>query len=412
MSVPPADILILSNGPGEIATWVRPVMECLRQRLGDRARLSLVLAPCRNATGTEAQMARQLLPLDRVQGPQHFWPFLLWGRTAEGWDWRDRGVVLFLGGDQFFPLPIGKRLGYPTVVYGEWETRWLRWHDRFGVPRPEVAARAPRHHRAKIAVVGDLMADVSAGAGPPAPPSQPLVGLLPGSKPAKLAQGLPLMLASAEAIQAQCPQARFALPVAPTLDPAALARFGDPARNPLVSRVGGTSATLERAGDELILTTARGTTVALWTHFPAHPQLAHCTFCLTTVGANTAELGALGVPAIVLLPTQQLDAMRAWDGVPGLLANLPGVGAPLAKLINAWVLRQKRAFAWPNIWTGETVMPELVGQLTPERVAALALAWLQQSEELAQRRQRLQQACGQPGAAERLADLAIAAIAR
>jgi lipid-A-disaccharide synthase len=37
--------------------------------------------------------------------------------------------------------------------------------------------------------------------------------------------------------------------------------------------------------------------------------------CLTTVGANTAELGSLAVPMIVLLPTQQLDAMRAWDGL-------------------------------------------------------------------------------------------------
>ncbi|MGL5132702.1 MAG: lipid-A-disaccharide synthase, partial [Planktothrix sp.] len=27
------DILILSNGPGEITTWVRPVVQALRQQL-------------------------------------------------------------------------------------------------------------------------------------------------------------------------------------------------------------------------------------------------------------------------------------------------------------------------------------------------------------------------------------------
>jgi len=30
------DIVILSNGPGELATWVRPVVRALRQQLGDR----------------------------------------------------------------------------------------------------------------------------------------------------------------------------------------------------------------------------------------------------------------------------------------------------------------------------------------------------------------------------------------
>jgi lipid-A-disaccharide synthase len=58
------------------------------------------------------------------------------------------------------------------------------------------------------------------------------------------------------------------------------------------------------------------------------------------VGANTAELGALAVPMIVLLPTQQLDAMRSWDGLPGLLANLPVLGSSFAKAINWIIMKQ------------------------------------------------------------------------
>ena len=30
----PVDILILSNGPGEVTTWVRPVVKALREQLG------------------------------------------------------------------------------------------------------------------------------------------------------------------------------------------------------------------------------------------------------------------------------------------------------------------------------------------------------------------------------------------
>lgn len=58
--------------------------------------------------------------------------------------------------------------------------------------------------------------------------------------------------------------------------------------------------------------TDNGLNVELWQENPAYELLSQCSICLTTVGANTAELGALGVPMIVLLPTQQLDAMRSW----------------------------------------------------------------------------------------------------
>ncbi|MBE9130266.1 lipid-A-disaccharide synthase, partial [Coleofasciculus sp. LEGE 07081] len=125
--MPAADILILSNGPGEVTTWVRPVVKALRQHLGDDSsivRIAVILSPCPNATGTEVQIAQSYPEVDRVQGAEHFFPFLLWGKTAENWDWRDKGVVVFLGGDQFFPVVIGKRLGYRTVVYAEWDARW------------------------------------------------------------------------------------------------------------------------------------------------------------------------------------------------------------------------------------------------------------------------------------------------
>jgi lipid A disaccharide synthetase len=56
---------------------------------------------------------------------------------------------------------------------------------------------------------------------------------------------------------------------------------------------------------------------------PAHGVLSQCRLALTTVGANTAELGALGLPMIVLVPTQHLQVMQAWDGGLGILARLP-----------------------------------------------------------------------------------------
>jgi hypothetical protein len=407
----PVDIVILANGPGEVATWVRPTVRSLRRQLGDdraSVRISLILSPCPHATGKEAAIARSYPQIDRVQDPQNFWPFLLSGKTAESWEWRSRGVVLFLGGDQFFTLVVAKRLGYRSIIYAEWEARWVPWVDRFALMKPEIGRRVRAKYRPKLTTIGDLIAEVAADVRESPNVSEnntvELIGLLPGSKPAKLAQGVPLCLAIAEILARERPQTHFVIPVAPSLDLDTIARFADPARNPLLSRFGTRGAQLERSPEgEPQFLTETGVRIRLHTASPAYDLLVSCRLCLTTVGANTAELGALGVPMLVLLPTQQLDAMRAWDGLPGLLANLPLVGTGLAKIINGWVLRQGRLFAWPNIWANREIVPELVGVLEPSAVAREAIALLEDPERLEQMRDRLKALRGKAGAADALA---------
>jgi len=411
------DILILSNGPGELATWVRPAVQALRQQLGNagtQARISVVLSPCPHATGKEAQIARSYPEVDRVQGPEHFFPFLLSGKTAENWDWYETGVVLFLGGDQFFTVVIGKRLKYRTVIYAEWDARWYRWIDKFAAMKPEVFAKIPQKYANKFTVVGDLIAEVARSQDEPgnAYPEEEsrtkieLIGLLPGSKAAKLALGVPLCLSIAQSIHRLRPQTRFVIPVAPTLDVQTLAGFADAKQNPCLHLFENASAELHLT-ERPFLQTANKLQVELWTETPAYDLLSKCSLCLTTVGANTAELGSLAVPMIVLIPTQQLDAMKAWDGLPGLLANLPLVGSVFATAINwlIWQLGKGKLYAWPNIWAREEIVPELIGKLEPDAVALLAIDYLSHPDKLAQMGDRLRAVRGASGAAKKIAEL-------
>ncbi|MBD1885903.1 lipid-A-disaccharide synthase [Microcoleus vaginatus] len=409
------DILILSNGPGELATWVRPAVQALREQLanaGTQARISVVLSPCPHATGKEAEIAGSYPEVDRVQAPEHFFPFLLSGKTAENWDWHETGVVLFLGGDQFFTVVIGKRLKYRTVIYAEWDARWYRWIDKFAAMKPEVFAKIPQKYAKKFTVVGDLIAEVGDGksgrAGTGAPPLRKieLIGLLPGSKAAKLALGVPLCLSIAQSIHRLRPETRFVIPVAPTLDVQTLSRFADPKQNPCLHLFENASAELHLT-EPPFLQTANGLKIELWTQTPAYDLLSECSLCLTTVGANTAELGSLAVPMIVLIPTQQLDAMKAWDGLPGLLANLPLVGSAFATAINwlIWQLGKGKLYAWPNIWAQEEIVPELIGKLEPEAVAQLAIDYLSHPDKLGQMGDRLRAVRGESGAAKKIAEL-------
>ena len=406
----PTDIVILSNGPGEIATWVRPVVKSLGQMFEDcsQIRISVLLSPCPHSTGREATIAASYSEVERVLPAQNFFDFLLWGKTPDNWSWYERGIVVFLGGDQFYTVAISQRLGYSSLIYAEWEARWYRWVDRFAAMNQRAIERIPSTYQHKFSLVGDLMADVRLEVKQkqlPSPSTHPLIGLLVGSKPAKLAQGVPLCLAIAEKLQQQYSQARFVIPVAPTIETTTLGNYAARQHNPLIAILGNVTGELVSvAGVEHIIT-AGGTEIELVTEFPAYQTLAECQICLTTVGANTAELTALQVPMIVLLPTQQLDAMRSWDGLPGLLANLPLVGTLFAKAINWSILRQGRLFAWPNIWAGREIVPELVGTLEAEKVARLVLDYLTHPQKLQTMRDCLSEVRGETGAAQQIADI-------
>jgi hypothetical protein len=409
----PIDILLLSNGPGELATWVRPVVKALRERLGedrDQVRLSLVLSPCPNGTGQETTIAMRYSEIDRIQSVEHFWPFLLWGKTADGWDWHKRGVVIFLGGDQFFTVVIAKRLRYQSVVYAEWDVRWPQWVDRFGIRKAEALAKIPSRLRYKGQVVGDLMVEVGDATYQASELEE--VAVLPGSKAGKLMMGVPFMLGIADYVHRHRPQTRCFIPMAPTLTLGALNRYSQAEHNAMVTVMDGPKTNLVRGGptEPSFFELPSGAQVEVDRTFPAYDRLSQCRVAITTVGANTAELGALGVPMVMVLPTQQMDAMRAWNGVPGLLANLPGVGSVFAKLINAWFLPRLGMLAWPNVWAGKIIVPEFVGRLTAAQIGQEIVTLLEQPERLEAMRVAMRAIRGEMGAAAKLVDLVTAVL--
>jgi lipid A disaccharide synthetase len=103
--------------------------------------------------------------------------------------------------------------------------------------------------------------------------------------------------------------------------------------------------------------------------------------------------------------THKPDAMRAWDGLPGILARLPGVGSSFARVINWLILRQGRLFAWPNIWAQKEIVPELVGKFQPQEIAQLILDYLEHPEKLKEMQAQLRHVRGKPGASHKLIQL-------
>lgn len=407
------DILILSNGPGELTTWVYPFLKALEISQRSQAdlnslpktRISIALSPCQNASGREAQLAASFPNVNRVLSEEQFFDFLLWGRTPN-WQWAKQGIVVFLGGDQFFAVAIAKRLGYKTLIYAEWEARWYRWADLFAVRNQAIADKIPTKFRHKATAIGDLMVDRLGKDFQNEVLANPnRICLMMGSKGVKLQIAVPLMLAVADILKQKRPELEFVTPLAPTTTPEILAQYAQSSFPTPDSE----SSTAVLADGNLL--TGRGTVVKIYHEFPAYDLLRSSQICLTTVGANTAELASLHQPMMILLPTNFMDLKVAWDGLLGLLATTPLLDKVFSKLINYMLISQiqkkGQLLSWPNIWAGEAIVPELLGVLTPTQVADKILFYLDHPDELARMRDRLKQVSGQSGAATKLAEMVI-----
>lgn len=413
------DVVILSNGPGEVATWVKPVVRSLHQK-APSYRISVILSPCPHASGKEPVILSHYPEVDRIQSAPNFFRFLLTGKTADDWDWSPKGIVVFLGGDQLYTVMVAKRLGYRTLTYAEWDARWTGMVDRFGAMQAKILDKVPKARQHKFTVVGDLMGDVQAIANRTEITNAigcdldtSIIGFLPGSKPIKLEMGVPMLLAIAQILHHQRRSNQpleYVIGVAPNLTLADLMNYADPAYNDAMILLKAPSITLHEPEQGLpYWQIPDGPKIYLWQRFPALDLFSQCQLCFTTVGANTAQLAALATPMIVLLPTQKLDAMKIAEGWPRLVSQMPGLRAIARKIISPLLLKglQKshKHFSWPNITAKSEVVPELFGTVTPQQAADVALGYLNHPEKIDQVRQALRNLRGPAGAADKMADL-------
>ena len=158
-------VVIISNGPGELTTWVNPVVDELNKinkSLCDEDKqdftLRLVLVPCPNATGKEFLVANSWNKFELITKSKSFWKLLIKPHSFA--DWPKKGIVIFLGGDQFWSILLAKRLGYLNITYAEWVSRWPKWTNAIAAMNVKVKESIPKRYKYKCKVIGDLMADI------------------------------------------------------------------------------------------------------------------------------------------------------------------------------------------------------------------------------------------------------------
>ncbi|MDA9693626.1 glycosyl transferase [Prochlorococcus sp. AH-736-P13] len=411
-------VVIVSNGPGELTTWVNPVVDELikitKSVCDDDAldfTLRLVLVPCPNATGKEFLVANSWNKFELIIKSKSFWKLLIKPHSFA--DWPKKGVVIFLGGDQFWSILLAKRLGYLNITYAEWVARWPQWSTEIAAMNAKVKELIPKRYQYKCKVIGDLMADIKLNSEISLSNKEKHnIALLPGSKKAKLSVGIPFFLEVVDHIAEENQNINFIIPIAPTTDKSEYLFFQSN-KNPIAKHYSSKIKTIKHCKNarfDYVIETSKNTKIYLIKKHPCYEILKECDLAITTVGANTAELATITLPMLVVLPTQHLNMMNAWDGIFGVIGKISFINRFLAFIIKKFYFKKKKFFAWPNIKAKRVIVPERIGNISPRKIAREVLFLIKNRDQLKSIRDNLQKERGDKGAAEKLASIIVNSI--
>ncbi len=404
-------VLIITNGPGELSTWVKPVVDSLNKlnyssKKDDKLNfsLNLILVPCPNATGREYKVAKSWAKFKTVTKANTFWKLLI--NPYQYANWPKKGIVLFLGGDQFWSVLLAMRLGYINITYAEWISRWPRWNNIIAAMNIKVKKRIPQKYRYKCKVIGDLMADITNNKEISLNlKEKEFIALLPGSKKAKLSVGVPYFLEMADHIHNKNKNINFIIPIAPTTSTNEYLFFQSN-KNPIAKNYSSKIKKIKPIKNSIfdyVIETSNNTKIFLIKKHPCYEVLKKCDLAITTVGANTAELGALTLPMIVVLPTQHLNVMNSWDGIFGIIGKISCINKLFTFVVKNLYLKRKKFFAWPNIKAKKLIIPERIGNISPKEIANEALFLMKNKKYLKEQKAYLSKERGETGAVEKLA---------
>lgn len=383
------DIVLVSNGPGELYTWVRPVLAELRRRAPER-RVTVSLIPCQFASGHETRIA-ETFGADRVTSPNDFLGLMAGRRGAFG---QTAGAVLGLGGSAPLTLQLAQWLKAPAYRY----SFVPYWHPKLAAlfvdsPRTAQRARLLGAHGGRLEVVGNLVADAVELAEPVEERGTPHILMLGGSRDAFAVHIIPFLFALTDALHAHYPDARFVWPVSRLLSPEAVEQGIAGVHRDTLGGIAG-----RREGDAVF--TPGGARLELVPESERYAHMRAADLAVTIPGTNTLELGIAGVPSVVLLPLNKPEVIPL-EGPGHWLSLLPVVG-PALKRRAVLLAAPHLPVSLPNNLSGEKLMLELKGTLTLSGVLRETLALLENDKDLERRRARLLTTMPRPGAAERL----------
>ena len=350
-------VLILTNGPGELWCWVRPVVPLLKEA---GCHVTVRMLPCQYATGQEQRVALDLGADCVVPAGSSLGTFRdLWNEPCD--------LVLQMGGDLLYGFSAARKRT-PLICYSYGRKSLMSHAERFITAWPQMVPEATD-------IVGDLVADamqMDKGPSPWEKKGAYRLALFPGSRRQIRDASLGFLKEFREFLD----EKRLSVETLTVLSP-----FAEEDELDIWSRAGLNPV---KTGAGVVLKEA---------------DLA-----VTQPGTNTLELLHAGVPAIVAVPFSFLRQIPL-SGIKGLVeSKAPGGGWLKEKLLRHAAGKQ-RFVSWPNRLAGRKIMTEATGDITPKDLADMTAALLKDPSERSRQRRELMELSGGPGAAVKVTAL-------
>lgn len=364
-------VYLTTNSPGEVATWVRPVVDELArvgQETGTPIEVYVFVTPCRYASGEEAQALATMPHVTRVFRTQETALYTLTGRAPRGFSHAGPGVLLFLGGEIKLAAWLAKRIGVPATVYTEGFVNTARAFRRIYVPYPHAGERAKRHgaKAEQIRVVGNLMVDSvqlhrttkeKARAALGLSADGPVVTVFPGSRRFEWELLVPFYMQVVRALREHLPSLEAVLAISP---------FSEALKEEYGLHVEPATWTRVQVEGERVVAASHLSQLAI--------QASD--LVLTLPGSNTMETAALARAMVVSLPLHKPEEIPL-DGLAGMIGRIPLIGKPLKRFAVLKYAERMPFAALPNRLADKEIVPELRGEtLQPWEVTSVALELL------------------------------------
>ncbi len=394
----PFDIVIVTNSAGELSAYVKPTVSELSAQFPG-SRIFLVLTPCQYATGRELEEAKSFKEIYEIIIPQEYKRWIIKNKPPTGIKFNEKGLVIYMGGDLLHAVLISKRLKYPAIAYSQKSVQWKNFFRAFLVPDERTKELLLRKNvlPEKVKIVGDLMVDsVPEGIDPAQAaerwklnPNQTVISFLPGSRPFQTDYMLPFFLETSKIIRKIMPDVQFLMILSPYITEEEIKRSlkGD--------------GTIYSQGDLKYIQTKDGTRIQIVNSL-RHEAISISKIVLTIPGTNTAEIGALGVPMIVIFPLDRPESIPL-EGLSELFCRIPVAGGFLKRLAIGLASLRIKYFALPNIRADKEIVPEFRGRVLAKEVAAKAVHCLKDADWLKETGEELKRVMGGRGAAENIA---------
>jgi hypothetical protein len=373
------DLIIFSNGPGEVKTWVLPLVEEVQKRedLASGFRIIMVIQPCPFGSGAEGDVATEFDGVEAVIMPSEYLKILFTGIGKKQYRFSREGLIFSLGGDLMHPVLFRKRIRGTHALYDYTQNPgWGKYYDRIFVRNDYVKNKmvdkgiSPEN----LTVTGDLVYSslkytrtrAQARKEISVKEDEKVVIFLAGSRDFEVRYMMPVFLKVIDDLTRRIKGIKPFFLKSPYISYDFIEKAvsgGD--RIKLVETASGRLIRSEDSNGSYI-EYGEGKKVCILEKGLDYWGRG-VDFAVTIPGTNTIQLAYRKIPSLVVAPLNKPELYPV-EGPFGLLKWVPVLGKMILKKVVFRYLSSFRYAALPNIYANEEIFPELFKVLQTDEI--------------------------------------------